>query len=807
MILQDVAYLICTYCIIADEEIDINEVENQKKIFSPSEDVAKEHSKILSDAADKISLEKLIDLYKKANLEQKKDLFQKLFRMVYADKFYHPKEVIFIEELIIALSFPKEQIVSIQEQIGSSLDDKYKEIQQNWLENIKQAFYGVLYEINKDDKYETSLLRGKSFVNRVRAMAKKAKEDLLFTENKLYFLNADIAGNITKIKDAFQKIAENRRNDKESEELYDFVNDINTKVEKDMTNMLFSNLEMINKKKRTVDYFTIAFMGRTKAGKSTFHKVVTGEDTDDIGVGKLRTTRYNRVFNWENIRIVDTPGIGAPGGKTDTETARKIVDEADLICYVVTNDAIQETEFNFLSELKEKNKPIFIILNCKNDLEHKLRLRKFLENPTQWKEETGNKSIKGHIDRIHEMIQKNNYNSDFIEVIPIQLLAAQMSMNATENNFSSEETKKLHIGSNIDEYITKVKQTIFRTGNLKKSQNIIDGANYYVAKINNDINNDVIRAEKLLRALKDKKKYLNTVINKEKLSTNEELNKLVQNTHNQIKGDLKSVFAGNHFNSKTISDDWKRFMEDRKYYTNLKQEVESKMVEFSQRIKGHIEEVFDDISMIMSYSFNFNIKAGDTTDYKFAYNLTIRGIGVALGVLAATNIWHPGGWVLTGVVVVLELIGNLFDSKQKREKKAKQKLIDGILPHIEENEKKVKDEIVKVFTSNVQEVEKQLNMKLDYLIEGITDIIEVLKSIQTASQEAYVELNKIFVYRILEHFNLAKNEDNIFSKEQFKILRDYKKDLLKIQTTMDIKEKQKQEIKKVLQTNVEIVKM
>ena len=99
-------------------------------------------------------------------------------------------------------------------------------------------------------------------------------------------------------------------------------------IRKDVQQALRDNLEVLDKKKRTINYFTIAFMGRTKAGKSTFHKVVTHEEDDDIGVGKLRTTRYNRSFYWENLRIVDTPGIGAPGGKTDTETASSIIDEA-----------------------------------------------------------------------------------------------------------------------------------------------------------------------------------------------------------------------------------------------------------------------------------------------------------------------------------------------------------------------------------------------------------------------------------------------------------------------------------------------
>lgn len=130
-------------------------------------------------------------------------------------------------------------------------------------------------------------------------------------------------------------------------------------------NSLTSNREVLDKKRRNIRYFTIAFMGRTKAGKSTLHKVITQQENDDIGVGKLRTTRYNRSWYWNKLRIVDTPGIGAPGGEADTEIAKSIIDEADVVCYVVTSDSIQETEFDFFSTIKERNKPLYIILNAK----------------------------------------------------------------------------------------------------------------------------------------------------------------------------------------------------------------------------------------------------------------------------------------------------------------------------------------------------------------------------------------------------------------------------------------------------------
>ncbi|MFP5392342.1 MAG: TerB family tellurite resistance protein, partial [Gammaproteobacteria bacterium] len=50
------------------------------------------------------------------------------------------------------------------------------------------------------------------------------------------------------------------------------------------------------KKRRAMNYYTVAFMGRSKAGKSTLHAVVTGGGWDQIGVGAQNTTRLNRVY-------------------------------------------------------------------------------------------------------------------------------------------------------------------------------------------------------------------------------------------------------------------------------------------------------------------------------------------------------------------------------------------------------------------------------------------------------------------------------------------------------------------------------
>ena len=137
--------------------------------------------------------------------------------------------------------------------------------------------------------------------------------------------------------------------------------------------------EAFEKKERALNYYTISFIGKTTSGKSTLHSIITGTGDEFIGVGKQRTTRFNRIYEWKNIRIIDTPGIGAPGGKSDEEIAKSVIDESDLICYVLKNDSIQETEFNFLKLIKDRNKPIVILLNVKENIEHEARLKIFLK--------------------------------------------------------------------------------------------------------------------------------------------------------------------------------------------------------------------------------------------------------------------------------------------------------------------------------------------------------------------------------------------------------------------------------------------
>ena len=127
---------------------------------------------------------------------------------------------------------------------------------------------------------------------------------------------------------------------------------------------------------------------------------------------------------------------------------------------------------------------------------------------------------------------------------------------------------------------------------------------------------------------------------------------------------------------------------------------------FSKNIKNKIEEFFEDLQMELQYSYVNNFQTGNTTDYRFWYNVGIGSATLGISVLALANIWNPVGWALAavvGVTAVATLLGNwLLKSKEERVKEAKDKVIKGILPQLQKQENEIKQTVKDTFLENIE---------------------------------------------------------------------------------------------------------
>ncbi len=792
MNIEDQLYLISSYLIVADEEINDRELNVLNACIKPSEYRATQQSKIFSDDDEKITLENLLASIKNINAEDAKKLLKILFSLAYADDFFDPKEISFINRIKDVLNISPEDLKLAEEEVLNSISDSVEPENLSWADILKGTFSALIYELksDKDKTEEYELLSGAYFSKKIKDIANASKEDLTIVEEYMSRYSESLENCFKELEEESDRLKQFKREDQDVKVFTGIIEQMNNSTKQELRESLNRSLDVLNKKKRSIHYFTIAFMGRTKAGKSSLHKVVTHEKSDNIGEGRLRTTRYNRSWYWESIRIVDTPGIGAPGGKSDTETAKTIIDEADLVCYVVTNDSIQETEFDFLKELKERSKPLFIILNIKENLEHPVRLKRFLENPLKWKTDQGDKNIQGHLDRIRECIG-DSYDFNFIEIIPLQLLAAQLYF--AENDYTLEQKQGLLEGANLKEFIYKIKQSVYRTGGLKKTQNIFDGCGYQINTIIQQLSDIYKGIESPLHNLGKKKDELTNFIKKKQSEANESIRKYINDAYTKLENNAK-IFSQANYEKKNTNELWKNNEENKNIYETLRLEIDSVISVFTKDVKDRIEECFDDLNFETQQTFESFYKGEKNRDWKFGMKITSALVGV--GVFALLNWWNPLGWataVVAGiggmVSVVMSLITSLFDSKEDKIKKAQEKLYELLIKEIKKEKQINETEIHSKINMKIGEVSDKMNDNLSILIEGMDRITSLLKKAIEQSKQIENKLNSIFAYRLLQHLGKVDKKgtlgiviDDII--EKISATRSYKDSTLSIKSSL-----------------------
>lgn len=514
--------------------------------------------------------------------------------------------------------------------------------------------------------------------------------------------------------------------------------------------------ELQIKKRRAMNFYTIAFMGRSKAGKSTLHAVVTGGGWDQIGVGRQNTTRLNRVYEWHNIRIIDTPGIATPGGEDLEKVAESIIDEADLICFVVTNNNQQTSEFEFLKHLRNKGKPLLVLLNVKEDLSHPVRLKRFLDKPDQAFSDDKDR-LGGHIDRIRRDAAEYYGTSNF-PIIPVQLLAAQIAQQQPEH----EHAETLIKASRLQHFLDSVRLSLLDEGLLRRSQNLLGST---VADIERPCRDVKTRSEFYLDFSRQ--------IRERADESTQRLQKAQDDHTRQLEQDLRSVFAAlqrevpefaeDHWDDSEsdLNEAWSDEIRCFGVANKINFAQEKAIAAFSDDMKDLLFEVNQEINLQRKLSFSS--EKLDEQDSSVWFQKTLQwGSGLAslgIGALALANIWHPGGWVMAGVALV-GVIASLFESKASKRRKAVAKISSALESQIEKQEKEVVEAALAQFKEQCQAGAAAVQNYFQLSAEGLAFVGKTLEHGSEALQKQSDILNAHFAARILDFAGSTPSESS-----------------------------------------------
>ena len=762
---KEIAYLLACYAIIEDKEINSRELSVLNDFLPLQKDslLYAERKKIFQDDETKIPLRELLNKLSHLHLNKEKseELVHFLVCISYADFYMDSKERNLVEKVAKILNVP---FAPIAESEASNNSKNISDSKLKWHESLWGRVENFTYGLSdKNEKRTDKILGGLGFANILEEVTEEASTDMERVSGILNTINDDLK---TCAQGLNQFSPTKNKSRKDFDKIKETIAEINKEFNQTINESVSQNIELLDKKKRNIHYFTIAFMGRTKAGKSTLHKVVTLQNDDDIGIGKLRTTRYNRSWYWDRLRIVDTPGIGAPGGEVDTEIAKSIIDEADMICYIVTSDSIQETEFDFFETIKDRNKPLYIILNYKSNLSG-IRLKKFLEAPTDWKDCKGPQSIEGHFKRIEERLS-GKYNMDAVAIIPLHLLAAQLYV---EGGFDAEILEKLKTGSNITSFIRTIKEEIYNTGCLKKSLSIIDGSSYNIHQVNARIKADCDRLREDASLLEKTREKISSFFSNERGKLTSQLSSITDSVRQELKN-RANTFSNENYDNENAGAAWENDSVVKNILERYKERISDCIEDFKSKLKSELEEVTSDLQIHFRFTSFQNIKGSSISNTRLKVSI--------VGSLLTLALIPFGGWVLTAGGIIVMLFSRLFTSKSEKIKKAINKMSEQLEKGIDENMNKNKSALLANINSSLNSASQEINDAFVAYITGANDILNEMDTLLKKCDKSENAINSLIGFRILDYVRKnkvkgkkIKDMANEFLIENYPVERDW----------------------------------
>jgi GTP-binding protein EngB required for normal cell division/uncharacterized tellurite resistance protein B-like protein len=601
------------------------------------------------------------------------------------------------------------------------------------------------------------VLLGSEYTEATSRCADIAVEDYKFAEQALKKTEQELIQLEVRIEDAINNMQGRIQRRDQGVTAKDIFSKLSSTKEQ-LTDELIKDIKKINKslcaKQRSLNYFSIAFMGKTKSGKSTLHAIMTGQGWEAIGNGQQRTTRFNRVYQWENTRIIDTPGVGAAeeAGRRDEEIAQSIIDESDMICYVVTDDSIQGVELSWMRLLKENNKPIIVLLNVQNNLKDNRRFKYFLAYPEKIFAEEGESGLDGHISRIRNEIGKHyhpeaGHNKLEFPIIPVMLLAAQLSQQPEHQ----QDQKELFERSRIQSFFNSIKVSIVEHGALRKSQNLLGST---VGRIETPWKWADVQKYKYFELERELTRKSNTL--KIQLNSSSEKCRLLLEQHIEgIFQDLLSSvgnFAEEHWNSDSdrMQINWDKKIRAVKFHDRMDHAFELSTLKFDSLSKEAISEVGTELKLIAEMNSRNLIftKQDFETFFRDLLDIGQRILRIG-GMLVAVVLPRIGGIIkLTGLAI--NWAKSLFKSKGEKRREAVQNISNSLTAQLNHHKQELIQQYLESLDIHCNTSIDKVTQYFDLLIEGLNLIASELQKTQNCLNSEMNYLNCAYAKRIID---------------------------------------------------------
>ena len=521
------------------------------------------------------------------------------------------------------------------------------------------------------------------------------------------------------------------------------LKDIRNSLGADYEEMRAKQTLTLEQQKTVLKKFSVMLFGRTMAGKSTIREAITKGDGSTIGKGAQRTTRDVREYEWNHLRIIDTPGFGAFNGEEDTDIARGILEQSDVILFMLNSDSIQESTFTELEYVYRLNKPLIFVINVKKGLEKNVYRKKAINDSGTYL--YSKSKLDGHKQRLQEQAAKLGMNPKHIHIIPIH---AQAAFLATQDSYV-EQSEDLHRISRLDDLLSLLTVEITNKGQIRRIQTLLGTALNHT----DELEKVVAGQKKSVCQLLKEYKHTLARVDKWHNRTSARIPKKIEQdvgwifsplmksissfVDDNIQSESFSSRLGNHITSFDLEDKCEKLTK------KISEEISQDLNEFNREMAKNLE-------LSEKLNISSNQRSFDPFDYKRMNGWASSGLGV-LAVVAFSNNWNPIGWALAAAGFVFSIFQIFSDSKMKKLQAEKRRCTNDIRDKIADQRDKVTARLTKWFSKDIEK--KQIiivKSELQEVCKGLERFIESLDQALSDLDRLEGVINERYLLRVMD---------------------------------------------------------
>lgn len=478
----------------------------------------------------------------------------------------------------------------------------------------------------------------------------------------------------------------------------------------------FAFKEDLQNLRENLSKFSVTLFGRTMAGKSTLMEILTEGDGSSIGKGSQRTTRDVRKYTWNGLEITDVPGIGAFEGEDDEQIAFEAAKTADLILFLITDDAPQVAEAECFSRIVNFGKPIICIMNVKASIAVDKSLKLALRDVNKRFDMERLDKIRNQFLLFSEQFGQTWSHIPFVYV---HLKSAYVALKTDDQ----EKSKSFHEVSRIDYLKKRIVEQVKTKGEFYRIKTFIDIISKPIlesmenlleqSQINSLQGRTILAKKRQLGAWK-------TVFYRDGKA---QIKSLIVKIKSELNGEIAS-FAEDDFDDKDADKAWNKLFTLHKVEARCQELLEELEVKSNDKLKEISREITNELKFATSFECDKSLRMHKMIDGKKLWDWSSivlgGGLSIATGIayLVGATVAGPLGWAAL-IVSVIGVGGSfLFKSRDKKEFEARMRL-----------EKKLRENVAQICDT----LEKQMNKNLDSLvyvrIEGLMTEMDKINSV------------------------------------------------------------------------------